>query len=164
MKNLNKIIGENLIFLRKKAGMTQLEFGEKFNYSDKTVSKWEQGDVVPSVETLKEIADYNGVTVDFILNEHDTEEDFLSIVKRIPHSANKIALIMLVVTIIVAIAVTVYVASIYNLGTADPNVNKYWVAFVWMIPISALIIATLCFWPPERLLTIVLILFFSSSL
>ena len=141
MENLNKIIGENLTYLRKKAGMTQLEFGEKFNYSDKTVSKWEQGDVVPSVETLKDIADFHGVSVDFILSEHTTEEDFFSIVKRVPKSANKIALIGLMVTIIIAIAVTIYVASIYNLGTADPNVNKYWVAFVWMVPISALVIA-----------------------
>ena len=68
MKNLNEIIGENLTFLRKKAGFTQLELGEKFNYSDKTVSKWEQGSVLPSVDVLKEIADFYGVSVDYILS------------------------------------------------------------------------------------------------
>ena len=141
MENLNKVIGNNLTFLRKKAGLTQLEFGEKFNYSDKTVSKWEQGDVIPNVEVLKSIADYYGVSVDFILKEHSTEEDFLSIVKKTPNAANKVALIALVVTIILAICVTIYVASIYNLKTTDYMANRWWCVFLWAVPISFLVIA-----------------------
>lgn len=141
MEELNKIIGSNLTFLRKKAGLTQLEFGEKFSYSDKTVSKWEQGDVVPSVEVLKSIADYYGVSVDYILTEHNSEEDFKAIVKKTPNAANKITLIALVVTIIFAICVTIYVASIYNLGTADLRSNRWWAVFLWAIPVSFLVIA-----------------------
>ena len=141
MEELNKIIGSNLTFLRKKAGLTQLEFGEKFSYSDKTVSKWEQGDVVPSVEVLKGIADYYGVSVDYILSEHNSEEDFKAIVKKTPNAANKITLIALIVTIIFAICVTIYVASIYNLGTADIHSNRWWAVFLWAIPISFLVIA-----------------------
>ena len=141
MEELNKIIGSNLTFLRKKAGLTQLEFGEKFSYSDKTVSKWEQGDVVPNVEVLKSIADYYGVSVDYILQEHTTEEDFKAIVKKTPNAANKITLIALVVTIIFAICVTIYVASIYNLGTADYRANRWWAVFLWATPVNFLIIA-----------------------
>ncbi len=141
MEKLNKIIGSNLTFLRKKAGLTQLEFGEKFSYSDKTVSRWEQGDVIPSVEVLKDIADFYGVSVDFILKEHKSEEDFSSIVKKTPYAANKILLIILVCTIIVSVCVTIYVASIYNLGTTDPNVNRWWSVFLWAIPLSSLIVA-----------------------
>ena len=141
MENLNKIIGSNLIFLRKKAGLTQLEFGEKFSYSDKTVSRWEQGDVIPSVEVLKDIADFYGVSVDFILKEHKSEEDFSTIVKKTPYAANKILLIILVCTIIISICVTIYVASIYNLGTANPEVNRWWSVFLWAIPVSSLIVA-----------------------
>ncbi|MBO5577630.1 MAG: helix-turn-helix domain-containing protein [Bacilli bacterium] len=141
MENLNKIIGSNLIFLRKKAGLTQLEFGEKFSYSDKTVSRWEQGDVIPSVEVLKDIADFYGVSVDFILKEHKSEEDFSSIVKKTPYAANKILLIILVCTIIVSVCVTIYVASIYNLGTTNPSVNRWWSVFLWAVPVSSLIVA-----------------------
>ena len=141
MENLNKIIGSNLIFLRKKAGLTQLEFGEKFSYSDKTVSRWEQGDVIPSVEVLKDIADFYGVSVDFILKEHKSEEDFSSIVKKTPYAANKILLIILVCTIIVSVCVTIYVASIYNLGTTNPEVNRWWAVFLWAVPVSSLIVA-----------------------
>ena len=141
MENLNKIIGSNLIFLRKKAGLTQLEFGEKFSYSDKTVSRWEQGDVIPSVEVLKDIADFYGVSVDFILKEHKSEEDFSSIVKKTPYAANKILLIILVCTIIVSVCVTIYVASIYNLGTTNPSVNRWWAVFLWAVPVSSLVAA-----------------------
>ena len=141
MENLGKIIGSNLIFLRKKAGFTQAEFGEKFNYSDKTVSKWEQGSIIPSVEVLKDIADFYGVSVDFILKEHTTEEDFKSIVKKTPNVANKVILIGLMVMILLSIAVTIYVASIYNLGTADPNINRWWAVFLWTLPICLLLSA-----------------------
>lgn len=139
MENLSKTIGSNLTFLRKKSGLTQLEFGEKFSYSDKTVSKWEQGDVVPSVEVLKQIADFYGVSVDFILKEHTTDEDFSSIVKKTPNIANKILLILLIDSIIYAIAVTIYVASIYNLKTVNPRINLWWSAFIWAAPICFLI-------------------------
>ena len=66
MKELSEIISENLIFLRKKSGMTQLEFGEKFNYTDKTVSRWENGDVEPSVDTIMEMTKIFDCSVDEI--------------------------------------------------------------------------------------------------
>lgn len=138
-KKLNEIIGENLTFLRKKAGLTQYEFGEKFAYSDKTVSRWEQGDVIPSVETLKQIADFYEVSVDFLLSEHSKEKDFFKIIKNTPNYTNKIIIVALILTILLAIGVTVYIASIYNLKTVDPNINRYWVVFLWLVPISFLI-------------------------
>ena len=49
-------VSKNLIILRKRAGMTQVEFGEKFSFSDKTISKWESGLSIPDVATLQLIA------------------------------------------------------------------------------------------------------------
>ena len=42
-------IGKNIMRLRRMANMTQLELAEKINYSDKSVSKWEQGNGIMSV-------------------------------------------------------------------------------------------------------------------
>ena len=140
MEELEKIIGENLTYLRKNAGMTQLEFGEKFNYSDKTVSKWEQGSVVPSVEILKQIGDYYGVTVDFLLTKH-TFTEFKSKLSKTPDSIRKLTMIALIITALWFICITIYVASIYNLGTADFTINRWWVVFLWAIPFSAAIAA-----------------------
>ena len=138
MEELEKIIGENLIYLRKSAGLTQLELGEKFNYSDKTVSKWEQGSVVPSVEVLKQIADFYGVTVDFILSKH-TFAEFKSKLNKSPDSMRKVTLISLAITALWLIAVTIYVAMCANLKTADPSINRWWNVFIWCVPFSALI-------------------------
>ncbi len=142
MKSLNEIIGENLTFLRKKAGYTQLELGEKFSYSDKTVSKWENGSVLPSVDVLKQIADFYGVSTDYILSEHNNEKEFKSIIKSTPNFNKKAIITTLIITIIFTIAVTIYLASIYNLKTADIHKNRYWAVFLWCVPVSFLL---LCF-------------------
>lgn len=63
-------IASNLIRLRLAAGMTQAEVGEKLNYSDKTISKWERGEVTTDVFVLMEIAELFGVGVEYLLKPH----------------------------------------------------------------------------------------------
>lgn len=141
MEELGQIIASNLIFLRKNASLTQLEFGERFNYTDKTVSRWESGTVIPSVEVLKQIADFYGVTVDYLLTEHKSIKEFNSVIKKTINAKNKVILIALIVTVVWFVAMTIYVASIYNFGTANPDVNHYWSSFLWAVPISFIIIS-----------------------
>lgn len=69
MKNQSEILAENLTYYRKAAGYTQLEIAEKFNYSDKSISKWERGEGAPDVFVLKALADLYGLTVDDFFNE-----------------------------------------------------------------------------------------------
>lgn len=61
--DLVKIVSENIAHYRKKMNLTQLELAEKLNYSDKSISKWERAEGIPSVIVLKEIADFFGVTL-----------------------------------------------------------------------------------------------------
>ena len=51
--------------------MTQAELGEQLNYSDKSISKWERGEAIPDAAVLKRMSELFGVTVDYLLNEHD---------------------------------------------------------------------------------------------
>ena len=74
MDNLNKIIAENITFLRTTNKMTQLELAEKLNYSDKAVSKWERGDSIPDVRVLLNIANIFGVKINYLLEDHGIEE------------------------------------------------------------------------------------------
>lgn len=136
MEELGNIVGQNLIFLRKKFGLTQLEFGEKFNYTDKTVSRWENGSIVPSVEILKQIADFYGVSVDYLITEHKSVDDFKIAVKNDKKSKEKVLFIGIIDSVIWFIAMTIYIASVYNLKSHDPNVNHYWVVFIWCIPLT----------------------------
>jgi len=71
MDELKAITASNIIDLRTKAGMTQLELAEKLNYSDKSVSKWERAEAIPDAYVLKKISEIFGVTVDYLLTSHD---------------------------------------------------------------------------------------------
>lgn len=145
MEDLGQIISTNLIYLRKNAGLTQLEFGEKFNYTDKTVSRWENGSVIPSVEILKQIADFYGVSIDYLVTEHKSAKDFNSTIAKVVNPRKRIIFIALDVTVIWLIAMTIFVASIFNLGTASIEVNHWWSIFLWAVPLSFLTISFLTY-------------------
>ena len=68
------IVAKNLIKFRKANGLTQLELAEKFNYSDKSISKWEKGESMPSVEVLCELAEFYGVSLDYLTAVNPTDE------------------------------------------------------------------------------------------
>ena len=68
MDELKLVVASNLIKLRQQAGMTQAELGEKLNYSDKTVSKWERGESIPDAFVLMRLAKIYGLTVDDLLH------------------------------------------------------------------------------------------------
>ncbi len=67
MADLKASFSTNLQNLRKGAGMTQAELGDKLNYSDKTVSKWERGEAVPDITVLRQIAEVFQVSLDDLL-------------------------------------------------------------------------------------------------
>ena len=74
MDECRAAVADNRIRLRTAAGLTQSELGDKLNYSDKSVSKWERGDAAPDVFVMKQIADIYGVTVDYLLQPHEENE------------------------------------------------------------------------------------------
>ncbi|MBQ8844571.1 MAG: helix-turn-helix transcriptional regulator [Clostridia bacterium] len=74
IKDINAIIGSNLLKLRKKMKLTQLEIAEKFNYSDKSISKWEKGESLPSIEVLYQLAQFYGVTLNDLTEENENIE------------------------------------------------------------------------------------------
>ena len=74
LSELKLISASNIIKLRTGAGLTQAELGEKLNYSDKTISKWERGEAIPDAYVLTQLAEIFGVTVDYLLSSHDAWE------------------------------------------------------------------------------------------
>ena len=70
---LAEVIGKNIMRLRKMAGLTQSELAEKLNYSDKSVSKWEQGNGIPDVRILMHLSALFGVTLDELVHEPKNE-------------------------------------------------------------------------------------------
>lgn len=124
MKPLSEIVAQNLVELRKKSGLTQQQLAENFSYSDKTVSKWELGYAIPSVEVLKSLADYYGVNVDYFLVEHQISAE---VEKKNKGKVDNHGLIVgLMDAVILLIVTMVFVWSILNVGT-----EPYWQVFVW---------------------------------
>ena len=124
MKPLNEIVAQNLVELRKKSGLTQQQLAENFSYSDKTVSKWELGYAIPSVEVLKSLADYYGVNVDYFLVEHQISAE---VEKKSKGKVDNHGLIVgLMDAVILLIVTMVFVWSILNSET-----EPYWQVFVW---------------------------------
>ena len=69
LEDMKLVVASNLIRLRQEAGMTQAGLGEKLNYSDKTVSKWERAESMPDAYVLSQLAVIFGTSVDSLLSE-----------------------------------------------------------------------------------------------
>ena len=53
--------------LRKKAGLTQIEFAQKLNVDQSTISKWEQDKAIPDIQMLVQLASFFNVSVDYLM-------------------------------------------------------------------------------------------------
>lgn len=59
--------GENLQFLRKRAGLTQEDLAEKMEVSRQSVSKWESNSAYPEMDAILRLCDRFGVDMDTLL-------------------------------------------------------------------------------------------------
>ena len=64
-----KLFGATLASLRRKKGYTQTALAERLGLSNKTVSKWENGQGYPDIVCLPSLANLLDVTVDDLLSE-----------------------------------------------------------------------------------------------
>lgn len=68
-----EILGNKLLELRKKFGLSQEELAEKLDVSRQAVSKWERGESLPDTENLIVISKLYGVSIDELVG-NITEE------------------------------------------------------------------------------------------
>ena len=64
-----KTLNENIKQLRVQNGLNQVELGKRLNVSKQCVSNWENDNILPSITMLVRIADFFGVTTDFLLGK-----------------------------------------------------------------------------------------------
>lgn len=125
-------IGKNITRLRRIANMTQLELAEKLNYSDKSVSKWEQGNGVPDIRILVQLADLFQVSVDDLVREHKET----GIVPKSTRNMRRLIILLCSVGLCWLVAVAAFVF----IGIAAPKVPSLWLAFVYAVPASAIVV------------------------
>lgn len=141
MEELNTIVSQNLISLRQKSGLTQLQVAEKINYSDKSISKWERGDSLPDVSVLIQLAEIYNVTLDQIVNKNDK--------KTLKPKTRKISIHTIIVLISFAFVwflATIGFAVVYGFYNLY---NQAWLSFIVALPVSFLVVMILSFiWYP----------------
>lgn len=137
MKDIKPIIAKNIAMLRQTSGMTQLEFSEKLNYSDKAVSKWERGESIPDVSTLVQIAELFGVTLNYLTEEvHPIPPAAESTSPKNPNKKrNRMVITGIAILFVWLIATFCFVVLDISIG----GVYYHWLAFVCAVPASMVV-------------------------
>ena len=135
MENLHEInqkIAKNLVYYRKAAGLTQAELAEKINYSDKSVSKWEQGNGIPDVYILMQLAKLYGVSI----NELVGEDAPMRQEKREKTAGLKLLIILLSSGIVWLVATCIFV----GLQLLKPEYSSWWMIFLYAVTINCIVL------------------------
>lgn len=148
MENFNFTVAKNLTSLRKKNKLTQAELAEKLNYSDKAVSKWEQGESLPGIEVLYKLSRLYGVSLDYMVGESNgkTRPAPLGIVQKRRN----------IITLLSVIAVWLVATVLYTLFNVTTG-KSYWQFFCWAVPVSlAVAIVFDAMWHRRRFLFVII--------
>ena len=139
-------IGANIASYRKSFGLTQAGLAERLNYTDKAVSKWERGESVPDVQTLVQLADQFGVTVNDLLADPNALPEQTGAVQQamgravertLKRKANK-SIILGLSSVLVW-----FVALLLNVIISSLDIPKSWMAFIYAIPVNAIVLLSL---------------------
>ena len=106
---MKKTLGTIIAELRKQHGMTQLELAEKMGVTDKAVSKWERDLSCPDINSIPNLAEILGVSV----------EELMQVKKEAEAPVSKVAEIMEIAPKAVAMAMGVAVTVLTILNALD---------------------------------------------
>lgn len=72
--SLGDMMQNNLRKLRKEKGLSQIAVQMQTGIEQALISKYENGERVPPTETLMQLADFYGVSMDYIMGRTDRRE------------------------------------------------------------------------------------------
>lgn len=106
---------EKIVYLRKKAVMTQEELASKLKISRQSISKWENGETEPEVSKIKEIAKIFNVSFDYLLDDNyveDKEEKSTEITVNNKENYNKLTyMILFIASLFILIVLFIIISS-----------------------------------------------------
>lgn len=140
-EELNRIVAENMAKYRKAADLTQLELAERLNYSDKSVSKWEQGNGMPDVFVLYRLAEIYGVTVNDFLCRHEEAIPPVPDRRKGFFTRGMIMAMSVGLSWLAAVVVFVFIMLLV------PDFAWPWLPFIYALPVTFIVILVLgCVW------------------
>lgn len=129
IQDLKETVAQNIYYLRTENHMTQYELGERLNYSDKAISKWERADGLPDAYVLKKMSEIFGVSVDYMLSPHSEQNKK---VETQPIKKTKRIINNIVSAGVLTLALLFFV--IYAIKTDV----YYWQVFVYALPVLSI--------------------------
>lgn len=114
--------------------MTQMELGEKLNYSDKTVSKWERGESTPDVSVLVEMADLFGVSLDYLVRSEIIDQNVVAN-KEKQTKYNRKAITYISESLVWIVAIFAFIITALVSKTAMFR----WLYFVYAVPVVLIV-------------------------
>ena len=133
-KDIKQIIAKNLANLRKNKKITQTELAEQFGYSDKAISKWENGDTLPDIQTLYQLCEFYNVSLDFLVSEQSFEEK----IKYVNHLNKKVIINNSLIELLYCSFVWILAVIIYVYLYTFSEIN-YWQIFIWALPATTVV-------------------------
>lgn len=135
MKEIKEIISNNLISLRKSHNLTQNELAEKLSYSDNMVSRWERGEITPSIETLQKISEFYNVSLSSLLEEKNIET--ITNEDKQAERINNMKKFSLTLSLLTTVWFAITIAFVYANAVFHKNV---WLLFVAGAPLSCIVL------------------------
>ena len=146
LEKLKRQIGTNIALQRKNAGLTQVGLAEKLNYSDKAVSKWERGDSMPDILTLVQLSELFEVSVsDLLADPNALPGNPGSLEKAMSQVSEKALKRKADKNVILALSSTLvwFIALLFFVVISSFGIPYSWIAFVYAIPINAIVLLSL---------------------
>ena len=76
------MVGENIIFLRKRNGMTQEALSERINVSRQTVAKWERGESEPDCSSLMRLSTLFNGSIDALVGNVEEDQKMIGVAPK----------------------------------------------------------------------------------
>ena len=158
--------GEKLQLLRKNRGLTQEELAEALFVSRTAVSKWESGRGYPSIDSLKEIANYFSVSIDELLSgdklisiaQKENRSNIRSICRLLFGIVDLISFILIVLPLYPkTVAGHIYSVNLFSYTeTTGLNRTLYWAAFLALLSagVIKILLTQLNAEKPQRIVTV----------
>ena len=129
-ENVKEIIAKNLSTLRKERKLTQQQLAERLNYSDKAVSRWENAETLPDIETLCKICDIYGVRFEYLLQKEQP--------KKNPYVVKDSLTSRILITFIIVCSFWIAATLTYTYVNVIFGV-RVWTIFMWAVPLSVVV-------------------------
>lgn len=139
-EDVKSTIAQNIAFFRKRMNLTQTDLAKMLQYSNKNISKWEQGETIPDIFTLKKLSKIFGISVDTLTSKISTENKDAIRTKTAVPLRYKVYILSLVISIIFLLTcVAFFVLKTSSVQNFNPSL-----LYLYALPVIDLAVFIFC--------------------